>query len=428
LKDPNIVKFIAQQKVNTTVFVPAKAAEIARKMRSLVDGLADPSWLTAFEPYLAAKTINQPETIRAIFSAGFKADVASIAEADLCLWAGKGLITAEEGIEHSNVWVNEPELRELLDRGVRSFVVDKKNALDWLAGQPDIKVTLRIRVLDSLGAGQGNKFGMPLESLREMAQYAASLGLKIEGVAFHVGSHAFITERPGESPFDNYANAIRTAAPLCNELHREGLIGPVVNTEGGYRPAYADPEYFWEDVMYSQAMAFRTTFKYPVIWRVEPGRLFGPCAVAKILVNNVDDKDKLRGGKYQYIGLGASLYVGAHDLHWDVPLFLRESDIRSGRVYTLQSHPQEFEPYIAVGYACAGSDQIGLRDNRENIMLPNGLKAGEVLCALPFGAYTSASLGPQSYQEMEGRYQGPNYGFNGIPWPTNIAYPGYPLD
>ncbi len=142
----------------------------------------------------------------------------------------------------------------------------------------------------------------------------------------------------------------------------------------------------------------------------------------------MDDKDKLRGGKYQYIGLGASLYVGAHDLHWDVPLFLRESDIRSGRVYTLQSHPQEFEPYIAVGYACAGSDQIGLRDNRENIMLPKGLKAGEVLCALPFGAYTSASLGPQSYQEMEGRYQGPNYGFNGIPWPTNIAYPGYPLD
>lgn len=444
LRNRGFVDFLAAQEPDTAVFVPSVAAQIAKTILN-VCAPKRTSRIKKFVPFVAVKSLGQPHTLRAIFSTGFKADVATLQEARFALWAGSGLITPAD-VSFTNLWVGEKDIHELVALGVRRFTVDKQNTVEWIAeaaraqgvDPSDMRITLRVLLANT--PDQGAKFGALPAVAREIAKHARDeLGLPVIGIAFHIGTlnsniymhperHRLSRPAPEHELFDNYARILRVAARVRNALFAEGLVGPVVNTEGGLRPAYAYPEYDYREVLRSQMEVFETDFTAPVTWMIEPGRVFDPSAVAKFTVQNVDMVQRAGEG-YPFVATEMALYTGAHDLQWGPRLVVRQSDVLAGRIYTPTSHPDEFDWSQLVGSACAGSDQVGIREGFKGVPLPKGLRPGEVLLFLPFGAYTSGGMGPQTGQMMYGRHRPEDryYGFNGIQWPNVVVYePGCP--
>src|SRR5436190_1455663 len=98
----------------------------------------------------------------------------------------------------SNMWVGEAQIYDLVEMGVRNFVVDKKNVADWIVAAAqkfgkDLKafqITIRV-MLDNpdTKGGQGQKFGLPIRLLPDMAEYIRKqFGVIACGVAFHLGT------------------------------------------------------------------------------------------------------------------------------------------------------------------------------------------------------------------------------------------------
>jgi diaminopimelate decarboxylase len=428
----------AGPRANTLIYYPGRAAQTAETILALKAILEGQPWCQGFTPYVSVKSVGQPHTLRAIFDAGLLSDVATIHEARFALWAGKGIITSKD-VSFTNLWVGKEDARELVRMGVRRFTLDKKSSVKWIAEaarelgvEPqDIHITLRVLLADT--PDQGVKFGIRPEGARDLAVYAKSQGVDVVGVAFHIGtsnSAMFMDPElyglklpfPDHELFDNYAGALEAAAPLRNALVAEGLIGPVVNTEGGLRPPYAAPEYDYLDVLRSMELVFQVYYAGPVQWIIEPGRIFAPAAVGKFTVQNVDED--VRAGDYRWFATDGALYTGLHDLQWQQPAISRMIDVLMGRIYTLHSHPERFGPYRVAGYACAGSDEIGYREAYEHILAPEEIQEGDELLLYPLGVYSAGGMSPQSYQMMYGRHRRwyRYHGFNGVQWPNVVAY------
>jgi diaminopimelate decarboxylase len=435
LQKPKVVQFLAEQETNTFAYFPEKAYELAKEVQDLFKSFSYK--IDALDAFHAIKATHQPRIVEAIFQAGFKADVASLQEAHLAMWASQGLIQPDQ-ISYTNLWGPENDFQELVRLGVSKFVVDKPDVMEWIAKYraqfcPDKQITVSLRpVLKAMG--QGNKFGMNPDNLQAAAEYARKLGLVVDGLAFHAGTdnaRMYTTPKmyrmnlpPKRDVFSEYARSIRYVARYRNPLYKAGLIGPVINTEGGLRPAYAPEEYRWQEIFESQAKAIHTSMNGSKVWRNELGRHFSPCAIAVLEVYNVDKSPRVGKGVLPYVAVSMGKYTGLHDSSWYQFLIIRLKDVLQGNIYTHQSHPEQFSEYVLVGPACAGSDTMGTGNNVTSHLLPKDLEPGEMLLMLTVGCYMSSSLLTQPLREMLGLPLDRLYGFNGLPLPVDVVYPG----
>jgi ornithine decarboxylase len=142
--------------------------------------------LPRIKPHYAVKCNPDEQVIRVLAQLGCNFDCASKAEISLVKSCG----VSSERIIYANPCKPENHLRYAVENGVKLVTFDNQDELKKISRvSPDIGAILRIATEDhdSL-CPLSTKFGALPDEIFELLLLAKHLGVRIEGVAFHVGS------------------------------------------------------------------------------------------------------------------------------------------------------------------------------------------------------------------------------------------------
>ena len=304
---------------------------------------------------------------------GAGADVVSGGELFRALRAG---IPASR-VVFSGVGKTQREMEEAIRAGIRSFHVESEGELDMLNQvalavgtpapvslrvNPDVDATTHPYISTGL---KTHKFGLPLSRAREIyAKVAAMPGLRIHGVACHIGSQITL--------LGPIAEAARRVVELAAALRGEGAGITEVDFGGGLGIAYQDETPPTPD-QYAKALldAVGTTGLGVVI---EPGRVIAGNAgvlLGRVLyVKRTEQKTFVVTDIGMNDALRPALY-GAHHAIWPVQ----------------QAAPgTATQPADVVGPICESADFIA----KDRQLAP--LAPGDLVCMMGAGAY-GASMG-----------------------------------
>ena len=179
--------------------------------------------------HYAVKANPEPTLLAALAAVGSRFDVASPAEVTAALLAG-----APPGeLVYSNPVKRRADVRFAAGLGVDLFVVDSPGEVAKVAeAAPGARVLCRL-----VTSGQGSdwplsrKYGCATGEAIEILKQAARLGLRAEGVSFHVGSQ--------QRDPDAWAAPIAAAATVFAALREAGLEPRLLDLGGGF-PASLD--------------------------------------------------------------------------------------------------------------------------------------------------------------------------------------------
>lgn len=270
--------------VGTPVYVYSQTTieRHARVFRDAVSGAG------RGEPWISFAVKANPN--RAVLSVlareGFGADVVSAGELIRAVAAG---IPANR-IIFSGVGKSADEMRLALAHGIGQFNLESEpeaEMLSAIAAELEVEARVAYRVNPDVDAGthakistgkSENKFGIPIDTaLAAYARAAALPGLKMQGVAVHIGSQLTALE-PLEAAFTKIGALVR-------ELRAAGHDITVADLGGGlgvpYDPALPVPP---SPAEYG-AMVKRVTEGWDVRLAFEPGRLI--VANAGVLLSRV---------------------------------------------------------------------------------------------------------------------------------------------
>ncbi|RJF93982.1 diaminopimelate decarboxylase [Sphingomonas cavernae] len=270
--------------VGTPVYVYSQATieRHARVFREAVSGAG------RGEPWISFAVKANPN--RAVLSVlagqGFGADVVSAGELIRAIAAG---IPADK-IIFSGVGKTADEMRLALAHGIGQFNLESEPEAEMLsavASELEVEARVAYRVNPDVDAGthakistgkSENKFGIPIDTaLAAYARAGAMPGLKLQGVAVHIGSQLTALE-PLEAAFTKIGALVR-------ELRAAGHDITIADLGGGlgvpYDPALPVPP---SPADYG-AMVRRVTAGWDVRVAFEPGRLI--VANAGVLLSRV---------------------------------------------------------------------------------------------------------------------------------------------
>lgn len=320
--------------------------------------------LPGVEFYYAAKSNPDQTILRTLREAGCSIDICSVGELHAAL---------EAGFEPAQMLHTHPckTLQNLLtcyQAGLRWFVFDNRNELHKLHQHtPD--VTLLLRVAMSSASSLINlsaKFGCAPHEAVDLLLEARALGMKVNGLEFHVGSQT-------TSP-DDYDTAFARIRRIYDAAADHGIELEVIDFGGGLPAPYRDAVLSLEAFCEALHQSLETHFgDLPVRLIAEPGR--GISADTSTLITQVIGKSIRPNGKVQYIiddGLYGSFSGKVYD-HVDYPLLAEDMLIRP-----------MYESIVA-GPTCDSTDVVACDQE-----LPD-LAIGELLLVPSMGAYTNAS-------------------------------------
>ena len=174
--------------------------------------------------FYAIKANPHPDILKTIRDLGGAFDVASEGEMRHVLAQG----VRPDRIIFANT-VKRPEALEFAHRARVNFVTfDSEPELYKIAKHaPGCRVLARLKV-SNLGSivELSLKFGADQEQIVPMLLKARSLGLRPEGVSFHVGSQC--------TNFENYLRAMEVTAEILREAQGRGLHVKMVDIGGGF--------------------------------------------------------------------------------------------------------------------------------------------------------------------------------------------------
>ena len=307
---------------------------------------------------------------RCIRALGGGADVNSGGELEVALRAG----FAPADIVFTGVGKSETELDRAVQIGVHTINAESPGELsriDRLARARGTRARVALRVNPDILAGEhphistgqrSHKFGVPLESARELCRRAAALGgLQLVGVHVHVGSQILT--------LDPIRRAAAAVVQLARELSDDGIRLEHLDLGGGLGISYDGSETV-------EASAYGRTVVDAVAQTglsvlLEPGRwIIGPAGV--LVASVVDVKRQSSARHFVVLDAGMSelmrpaLYGAFHRV---APLAPRGSDTVTCDV---------------VGPICETSDVVA-----SNRIMPLP-EVGDLLVVLDAGAYGSA--------------------------------------
>ena len=220
---------------------------------------------------------------------------------------------------------------------------------------PDMEMVLRIRADDPTAVCTlGNKYGAGESDWYTLIERARELGIRLVGVSFHVGSGARSTTA--------YADAVYTAGRAMDVLKEYGYSPYLVDIGGGFSSSI-DIEDAAERI--NDALKETGLDQYKMI--AEPGRFFAEKAVTLYT--------PVIGTKDGAVTIDESLYGAFNCILMDHAEPEPEVD-----------EDMELENVTLFGSTCDGADVIA-----RDILLPVGLKVGDVLKWNHMGAYTMAA-------------------------------------
>lgn len=324
--------------------------------------------------HYAVKALPERRIIDVLARQGCRFDVASPAEAQLCVAAG---VDANR-LSYGNTVKKLSDIRAATALGVRLFSFDSFDELDKLAvvgrrglTRDPLRVMCRVLV-DSSGSDWplGVKFGCEPRMAAELLIRAQACGLVPWGVALHVGSQQRQPER--------WIDALETAAHVYRVLADRGVTMPAINIGGGLPAHYLDPvptvEEYVRVIKRGLDLAFGAA--RPAVVIAEPGRyLVADAGVLRTEVVTVARK-----------------HVGA-DVRWvfvDTGRFgaLPETagEAIKYRVRTAHDGRGGVGPVVLAGPTCDSADILY---QHHRYQLPLALRSGDHIDWLSAGAYTT---------------------------------------
>jgi ornithine decarboxylase len=316
-------------------------------------------------PYYAIKANPRPEIIKIFARLGAHFDVASAQEMMTVLNLG----VPPQKIIFANTVKPIEDLKTAYKKRVRLMTFDNEPELYKIAKHaPGTRVLVRIKV-ENIGSvvELSLKFGADPEQAVFLLRKAKALGLRPEGVSFHVGSQC--------TQIENYVQALEVSSAIFREAKQEGLTLGTLDIGGGFPIRQFDHENQTGFEVMARKIRNELGRLFDKKTRViaEPGRfLVGPSGV---LVTQVIGRTFRNNKNYYYLNDG--IYADFSGIVFDHCKY---------ELKTLK-RGQKFLSTVA-GPTCDSFDTISLSEE-----LPE-LDVGSVVCAKNIGAYSSASAVP----------------------------------
>ena len=225
-------------------------------------------------------------------------------------------------------------------------------------------LVLRLKVPDTGSMVEmASKFGAEPGDAQQLIEQAFDMGLKVEGVSFHVGSQC--------TNFDNYTQALDISATILNDARKKGFPLNLVDIGGGFPVPYDPSVPQFEKLATVLNSEFARLFVDDIQILAEPGRFIA--ATTATLVSEIIGKVRREGKVFYHINDGVyHTFSGVVYDHW-IPNF---HAFKEG----------ESEICAVVGPTCDSFDKISL-----SVELPWNLEVGDFLWTENIGAYSTAS-------------------------------------
>ena len=297
--------------------------------------------------------------LRLLAAEGVAFDVASIGEIDACDCAGidARLLTFGNPIRKPS------ELAAAYSQGVRRFTFDTEHGVTAIAEHASA-ASVECRIAPQFPSSVtpfGHKFGCVPEEAVRLLNRARRLGLRPEGVCFHVGSQQL---EPSA-----WEMGVRCAAPIFDALGDLTMI----NVGGGFPIAYAARVPTLEAISDAIESALTRYFgAHPPQLVVEPGRVIVGSA-GTIRCEVVALRTGTDGRRWVYLDIGR--YGGLAET---------ENEYITYRLQTERDADPVADAVIA-GPTCDGDDVLYQRHP-----LPVTLGPGDRVEILDAGAYTAS--------------------------------------
>ncbi|QFU05434.1 Lysine/ornithine decarboxylase [Pseudoalteromonas sp. THAF3] len=307
--------------------------------------------------HYALKPLPHADVVRALDALGGSFDLATNGEVDV---VAQCAVPASKTI-HTHPVKRVADIEHALAYGCNTFVFDCANELHKFAPyNHEVELLLRLSFLnEDAAADLSKKFGVTPAQALPLLHQAHSMGIRVRGLSFHVGSQ---TRDPHK-----YVAAIEQCKEVFELARRAGL--PAMNTldiGGGFPVSYQndniDIDSYCAPIREALAQWPQTTH-----FIAEPGRYI--VASAMVHVMSVMGQS-LRGGKPWYY-MDDGVYGAFSGRVYGEP---------AQRFYTLHQAPEQ--PCVLAGPTCDSIDVI-----TEHVNMAQ-LQDGERVFTANMGAYT----------------------------------------
>lgn len=319
------------------------------------------SALPGVDLFYALKPMPNAAVVATLRDLGCGFDVATAGE----IAAVRSQGVAPDRCIHTHPVKRDSEIRAALRFGIRTFVVDNPDEIrKFVPYRRRASLLLRLSFRSpSAVVDLSRKFGCEPAAAVPLVEFARSLGVRVRGLSFHVGSQV------GDPA--KYVEAIHACRAVAAAIEERGL-GPIdmLDIGGGFPIAYGGPTVpisrFCRPIR--RALA---TLPPGLRLIAEPGRyIVGPAGTC---VTAVVGRAQREGRWWYYLDDG--LYGSFSGQLFDHALYPVESLGGSG----------VRQPSVLAGPTCDSIDVV-----HEDVLLPL-LEVGDLVAGRMMGAYTSAS-------------------------------------
>ncbi len=314
--------------------------------------------------HYAVKALSHPLVLGVLAEAGAGFDVATTAELDAVLAAG----ATPDRIIHTHPHKKPRDIREALDRGVRTFVADSDAELRKLADAAQERPGVEFGVLARLSypnpsavVDLSSKFGLFPEEVEGYLDYALELGVRIIGFSYHVGSQ--------NGDLAIVADSLRHSIAHLDAARLAGHPADVVDLGGGFPVEYDEPVPPIEDFV--AVLAPLLDARPDIRFVSEPGRFLAAGAMS--LVSSVVSTAHRPGDETDWVFIDDGLFGGYSNVL---------SDHVMPRILPVTGLDREVVPQTIAGPTCDSNDVVA-----RDLPLPR-LEVGDLLVSPEMGAYT----------------------------------------
>ena len=290
---PSVMKMPLPKRINALIKLHGTPLLVIDKQQLIAEYQRFRRLLPRVRLFYAIKANPHPDIIKTLGDMGGSFDVASEGEMRHVLAQG----VSPDRIIFANTIKRPDALVFAKKNKVNLVTFDNEPELYKIAKYaPGTRVLCRMKV-SNLGSivELSLKFGADQDQIVPMLLKARSLGLKPEGVSFHVGSQC--------TNIDNYIRAFETAAEIIEEAAKRDLKITMVNIGGGF-----PIKHFKEDTVNIETFAARLRremtrlFDKDIDIIAEPGRaLAGPSGM---LICRVIGRSIRNNKNYYYLDDG----------------------------------------------------------------------------------------------------------------------------
>lgn len=288
-------------------------------------------------------------------------DIASLGELNLLL---------KQGVNPSRILYSNPvklpsHITGAYQKGVRYFAFDSVPEIEKLAKYaPGSDAHLRLKVSDyGSKFPLSKKFGIDQIHALEYCSLAQDAGLKVKGLAFHVGSQS--------ENLQVWEKALEIAGKTIERLRNRGIYIESLNLGGGFPADYGDPVPALKDVALVINKSLSRFIPADINLIAEPGRYI--TADTSVLVATVICREHRSGSDWLYMDVGAfqGLIEPLEIKGWRYP------------IYTDKNPRGYKKDFVLSGPTCDPYDTIG-----QEYLLPSDINVGDRLYIGSVGAYT----------------------------------------